>query len=80
VQLHRGHVQEAIASFRQAVGELPAGDELDLAKALSGLGLALAPNGEAIPAASSWRSALEIFRRLDSKEAAEVEAWLAERG
>lgn len=79
VQLHRGHVQEAIATFRQAVGALPAGDELGEAKALRGLGLALAANGESIAAASSWRAAREIFRRLDSKEADEVEAWLAER-
>jgi tetratricopeptide (TPR) repeat protein len=79
VQLHRNRVQQAIASFRQALGALPAGDELGQARALSGLGLALAANGESIPAASSWRSALEIFRRLGSQEAAEVEGWLAER-
>lgn len=78
VQLHRGQVQQAIASFRQALGALPAGDELGQAKALSGLGLALAANDESIPATSSWRSALEIFRRLGSQEAAEVEAWLGE--
>jgi tetratricopeptide (TPR) repeat protein len=78
VQRHRGQAQEAIASFRQALGALPAGDELGQARALSGLGRAFAANGESIPAASSWRSALEIFRRLGSQEAAEVEAWLAE--
>jgi tetratricopeptide (TPR) repeat protein len=78
VQLHRGQAQQAIATFRQALGALPAGDEPGQAKALSGLGLALAANGESIPAASSWRSALEIFRRLGSQEAAEVETWLGE--
>jgi tetratricopeptide (TPR) repeat protein len=79
VQLHQGHVQEAIATFRRAVGALPAGDELGEAKALRGLGLALAANGESIAAAGSWRAAREIYRSLDSKEADEVEAWLAER-
>jgi tetratricopeptide (TPR) repeat protein len=80
VQLRRNQIEEAITSFRQAVGQLPDGDELGQAKALSGLGQALASNGEPVPAMSSWRSALEIFRRLDSREAMEVEAWLDEWG
>lgn len=80
VQLQRNQLREAISSFRHAVAVLPAGDKLGQAKALSGLGLALAANGEPVPAAGNWRSALEIFRSLGSLEAAEVEAWLAEWG
>jgi tetratricopeptide (TPR) repeat protein len=79
-QLQQGQLDAAIASFRQALALLPEGDELGQAKALSGLGRALAAHGEPAPAAGSWRSAQAIFRRLGSEEAAEVEAMLAEWG
>jgi tetratricopeptide (TPR) repeat protein len=77
VQLRRHEPGEAATSFRQALAVLPDGEEMGVAKAQSGLGLALAASGEDDEAAMAWRSALAIFRRLGSQEAVEVEAWLA---
>lgn len=53
-----GHFERAVLMLREI------GDQLGLAKALEGAGLALAAKGERRSAAARWNEALAIFRNL----------------
>ena len=73
--------EDAAASFRQALEELPADEgEVWRARALSGLGLALEALGEPEEAVARRREALDIFISLEASESDEIRQWLRERG
>jgi tetratricopeptide (TPR) repeat protein len=78
-----GHVdlaqgkEESLADFERAALTLrEIGDQLGLAKALQGSGLALAATGDRTAATARWREAVAILRSLGASESTKVEAWL----
>jgi tetratricopeptide (TPR) repeat protein len=67
-----GHFDRAVLLLREI------GDQLGLAKALEGAGLALAAKGERRSAAVRWREASAIFRNLGAPESMKVHARLGD--
>jgi tetratricopeptide (TPR) repeat protein len=80
-----GHVdlaqggEESGAHFERAVLTLrEIGDQLGLAKALQGSGLAMAAKGDRTSATAKWHEAVAILRNLGASESTKVEALLAD--
>jgi tetratricopeptide (TPR) repeat protein len=84
-RLNRGLIYQAQGEFQQALAELDrsrelfedkVGDQLGLARALSGCGQAYAALGDRANAIRMWGAALALFNELRAPEASEVEELL----